>query len=55
MPGRANSANPAATTAGPIVSGPRAPKRWMSPPDQRDSPPMIRVKGRNAAPASVAE
>ena len=55
MPGRANSAKPAAATSGPTVSGARAPWRSMSPPDQRDSPPMVSVNGRNAAPAMVAE
>jgi hypothetical protein len=41
--------------AGPMMSGARAPKRSSSPPAQRDSAAMTSVKGRNTAPASVAE
>ncbi len=55
MPGQASSASPAAEIAGPATSGKRAPNRSSNPPDQRDSAPRMRVKGRKAAPVSVAE
>ena len=55
VPGSANSASPAAASAGPTVSIRRAPNRSMWPPTQRLSPPIRSVNGRNAAPASVAE
>jgi hypothetical protein len=42
---------PAAATNGPMVRGNLAPQWSMNPPDQRDSPPMISVKGKKAAPA----
>ena len=48
-------ASPALAITGPSVSGSRAPYRSASPPDQRDSVAIRSVKGRNAAPASVAE
>ena len=55
MSAMASSAKPQAAMTGPMTSGRRAPKRSISPPDQRDSTAMIAVKGRNALPASVAE
>jgi hypothetical protein len=54
-PGNANRTKPSAAMAGPMMSGARAPKRSSSPPAQRDSAAMTSVKGRNTAPASVAE
>ena len=54
-PAVGRSTKPIAAIAGPMVSGSLAPKRSINPPDQRDSTAMMTVKGRNAAPASVAE
>src|SRR6202050_5204991 len=53
--GHAKSAKPSAAIAGPMIRGPLALKRSSNPPPQRDSRPMISVKGRNAAPARNAE
>jgi hypothetical protein len=45
---------PDAAIAGPMTRGKRAPKRSSNPPAQRDRPAIKIVKGRKAAPASVA-
>ena len=54
-PDAAKRAKPAATIVGPKIRGTRAPTRSSSPPDQRDSTPMMMVNGRNTVPANVAE
>jgi tripartite-type tricarboxylate transporter receptor subunit TctC len=54
-PDKAKSAKPTAAIVGPAISGTRAPTRSSRPPDQRDKAPMMIVKGKNTAPASVAE
>ena len=54
-PDKAKSARPTAAIVGPAISGTRAPTRSSRPPDQRDKTPMMIVKGKNTAPASVAE
>ena len=51
MPGLANNANPAAAIRGPTTRGALAPYRSRSPPDQRDSRNINRMKGSRAAPA----
>jgi hypothetical protein len=55
IPGLAKSAKPAAAMSGPIVNGSFAPNRAMSPPDQRESKKISRIRGSSAAPAAVAE
>ena len=51
----AKAAKPAAAMSGPIINGRRGPTWSTSRPAQRDSTNMIRMKGRSAAPAAVAE
>src|SRR5581483_7035023 len=53
--GRMKSANPSAATIGPTTKGQREPYFFTNPPDQRDKPNMIRMKGSDAAPALVGE
>jgi len=55
MRGLVNSANPAAAMIGPITKGAFAPYRSRSPPDQRDSKNINKMRGSRAPPASVAE
>src|ERR1044071_7620977 len=47
--GKVNKANPIAAIIGPTVSGQRAPKRSINPPDQRDNVNMITTNGSNEA------
>src|ERR1700684_3437881 len=54
IPGLRKSANPAAATNDPIVSGSFAPYRTTSPPDQRERTKINKIIGTRAAPASVA-
>src|SRR5215208_8542112 len=55
VPGTARRPKTKAAIAGPMITSQRPPARLSSPPDQRDNPPMMRVKGKNTAPVRVAE
>ena len=53
VPGMANSTNPAAAIAGPMMSGSLAPYLVTSPPAHRDIKNVMITNGRNELPAAV--